>query len=238
MPSYLQTKMDYINVNVIADRIKRNKLLEDIPFETILDYTFEFIKIVGMPKVFLEKTALIEVNDYRGVLPCDLYDIIQVRTTHGDYFRGSTDNFHMSPDKNKDGNVRRDTGITYKVQGTCIFTSMPKCTLEIAYRAFPLNDEGMPLIPDNGSYARALQEYIIVECYNDLFDQGKITQQVFESRKQKYAWAVGQAQTDLIRPSLDQMTSISNMWNKLLPSKKDYNNGFVSEGAVQLLRRH
>ena len=72
--------MDYINVNVIADRIKRNKLLSDIPSETILDYTFEFIKIVGMPKAFLEKTALVEVNDYRGVLPCDLYDIIQIRT--------------------------------------------------------------------------------------------------------------------------------------------------------------
>jgi len=231
--------MDYIDINVIADRIHRNKLLNDIPFETILDYTFEFIKIVGMPKVFFERTAIIDIEDYRGVLPCDLYELIQVRTDKGDYFRGSTDSFHMSPNKGKEGDKVRHTGITYKVQGTCIFTSIPKGKIEIAYRAFPLTEEGYPLIPDNGSYARALEEYITVECYtNNLFDQGKITPQVLQNRQQRYAWAVGQAQTDLIRPSLDQMVSISNMWNKLLPSKKDYNNGFVSEGAPQLLRRH
>ena len=230
--------MDYIDINVIADRIKRNALLSDIPFETILDYTFEFIKIVGMPKAFIEKTATIEIDDYKGMLPCDLYKIIQVRTDKGDYFRGSTDNFHMSPNKQKEGNNTRNTGITYKEQGSCIITSIPKCTIEIAYMAFALNDEGYPLIPDNGSYARALQEYIILECYTDLFDQGKISQQAMQNRQQRYAWAVGQAQTDLIRPSIDQMTSISNMWTKLLPSKKDYNNGFVSEGAAQLLRRH
>jgi len=230
--------MDYVNINVVTDRIRRNELLSDIPFETILDYTFEFIKIVGMPKAFLEKTALVDVEDYRGVLPCDIYDIIQVRTTHGDYFRGSTDSFHMSPAKERNGNIARNTGVTYKVQGRFIFTSMPKCTLEIAYRAFNLDDEGLPLIPDNGSYARALEEYIIVECYTNLFDQGKVTQQALENRKQRYAYYVGQAQTELIRPSLDQMESISAMWNKLLPSKKDYNNGYVSEGAVQMLRRH
>ena len=230
--------MDYINVNVIADRIKRNKLLSDIPFETILDYTFEFIKIVGMPKAFLEKTALVEVNDYRGILPCDLYDIIQIRTTKGDYFRGSTDSFHMSPDKERNGNIARNTGITYKVQGSCIFTSMPKCTLEVAYRAFNLDDEGMPLIPDNGSYARALEEYITVECYTNLFDEGRIADKVLRNRQQRYAYYVGQAQTELVKLSLDQATSFSNMWNKLLPSKRDYNNGFVSEGAAQVLRRY
>ena len=144
----------------------------------------------------------------------------------------------MSPDKERNGNIARNTGITYKVQGNCIFTSMPKCTLEVAYRAFNLDDEGMPLIPDNGSYARALEEYITVECYTNLFDEGRIAGKVLSNRQQRYAYYVGQAQTELVKLSLDQATSFSNMWNKLLPSKRDYNNGFVSEGAAQVLRRY
>lgn len=230
--------MDYLNINVIADRISRNQLLTDIPFETILDYTMEFIKLVGMPKAFIEKTAIVEIDDYKGLLPCDLYNIIQIRTDTGNYFRGSTDSFHMSSNKNKEGNNRRNTGLTYKIQGSCIITSIPKCTIEISYMAFPLDEDGYPLIPDNGSYARALEEYITVECYTNLFDQGKITPQVLQNRQQRYAWAVAQAQTELIRPSIDQMVSITNMWNKLLPSKKDYNNGFVSEGAEQRLKKY
>lgn len=238
MPYYLSTKMDYININVIADRIKRITLLQDTPFETILDYTFEFIKIVGMPKAFMEKTAIIEIKDYRGLLPCDLYDINQIRTTEGDYFRESTDSFHMSPYKEREGNRRRNTGVTYKVRGTCIFTSIPKCTIEIAYKAFALDEEGMPLIIDNGTYARALQEYIKMQLYQDLFEQGKISAQVMQSVNLRYTAFVRSAQSDLVKVSLDQMTSITNMRNKLIDSWLDYNNGFVTEGAKQYLRRH
>ena len=230
--------MDYVSINVIVDRIKRNDLLKDLPFETIVDYAIEFIKLMGVPASFIEKTALVEVNDYRGELPCDLYSLIQVRTTRGDYFRGSTDSFHMSEAKNKEGDKARNTGFTYKVQGSCIITSIPKCTIEVAYRAFPMDENGLPLIPDNGSYPRALQEYIIVECYTTLCDQGKIDMRNLQNHQQRYAWYAGQAQTDLVRPTIDQMVSITNMWNKLLPSKKDYDNGFVSEGAKQILRRY
>lgn len=230
--------MDYVSINVIVDRIKRNDLLKDLPFETIVDYAIEFIKLMGVPASFIEKTALVEVDDYRGELPCDLYSLIQVRTTKGDYFRGSTDSFHMSEAKNKEGDKARNTGFTYKVQGSCIITSIPKCTIEVAYRAFPMDENGLPLIPDNGSYPRALQEYIVVECYTTLCDQGKIDMRNLQNHQQRYAWYAGQAQTDLVRPTIDQMVSITNMWNKLLPSKKDYDNGFVSEGAKQILRRY
>ena len=230
--------MDYTNINVIADRITRHKLLTDVTFETILDYTFEFIKIVGMPKSMLEKTAIVEIDEYKGALPCDFYKPIQIRTTGGDYFRESTDSFHMSPEKEREGSARRNTGVTYKIQGRFIFTSMPRCVLEIAYRALPIDEDGMPLILDNGTYPRALEEYIKLKCFDELFDEGKVTLQVLQNRQQQYAWAVAQAQSDLTMPSLDMMESISNMRNKLLPSKIDHNNGYVSEGAKQLLRRH
>lgn len=223
--------MDYLDVNVIIDRIKRNPLLEDIPYETIIDYTIEFIKIMGVPASFLEKTKEIEIVNYRGVLPCDLYNIIQVRYNN-EYFRGSTDSFHMS--NNKPNNNK---GLTYKIQGNCIFTSIEKGTIEIAYKAFPINEEGLPLIPDNGSYPRALQEYITLECYTILFDQGRIQPQVLQNHQQRYAFYAGQAQTDLIRPTIDQMQAITNSWNKLIEGR-GHSNGFRTEGAKQIIRRH
>ena len=230
--------MDYVDINVIADRLKRHPLLQDVTFDAILDYTIEFIKILGIPKVYLEKTEVIEVNDYKGKLPCDFYQIIQARTLGGDYFRESTDSFHMSPAKEREGHNYRNTGVTYKIQGNFIFTSMPRCLMEIAYRALPIDEEGMPLIPDNGTYARALEYYIKLKIFEALFDQGKITPQVYANTQQQYAFAVKLASNDLVRPSLDMMESITNSWNKLLPSRRDHNNGYVMEGAKQYLRRH
>lgn len=229
--------MNYTNIRLIMDKLTRHPLLKDIPFETVIDYTVDFIRIVGTPKSFLEKTQEIDIKEYRGALPCDYYDINQVRIIDKDKrmgaFRYSTDSFHMSNTKPKHG------GLTYKIQGNCIITSIPEGKIEIAYKAMPLDDEGYPLIPDNGSYSRALELYIKLQYFTDFFDEGKISSQVLANTQQQYAWAVGQAQTDLIRPTIDQMEAISNMWNKLLPDiTKDHEHGYLHEGTKEHIITH
>lgn len=219
------------------DRITRHPLMKDIPFETVIDYAAEFMRIVGIAPSFLEKTAKIEIQSYRGVLPCDYYQVKQVRIIDPDKrigaFRYSTDSFHMSNLKPKYG------GLTYKIQGSCIITSIEKGQIEMAYMALPLDDEGYPLIPDNSAYSRALELYIKLQFFTILFDSGKISQQVLVNTQQQYAWAVGQAQTDMIRPTTDQMEAISNMWNKLLPdSTKDHEYGYLHEGTKEQIITH
>ena len=103
----------------------RHPLLRDVPFETILEYTLDFIQIVGCPSLFEEKTTVIKIEDWRGVLPCDYVSMIQVRTAkkvdgiepnHRSHisYRYSTDSFHMSKEKPDVG--RYGTDLTYKIQ--------------------------------------------------------------------------------------------------------------------------
>lgn len=218
------------------DRLTRHPLLEDTPFETVVDYAVEFIRIVGTPPAFLDKTQIIQIKEYRGLLPCDYYQVTQVRLVSGEQthaFRHSTDSYHTSNIKTK------NSGLTYKIQGGCIITSIPDGEIEIAYKAMPLDEEGYPLIPDNSSYSRALELYIKLRIFTDLFDTGKISPQVLSNTQQQYAWAVGQAQTDLIRPTIDQMEAISNMWNKLVPDvTKDHNTGYINEGTREKIITH
>lgn len=222
------------------DRITRHPLIKDVPFETVVDYAVDFVKIVGMPPTFLEKTADIEIREYRGKLPCDFYKMIQVRmmsNPHGEHpaFRASTDSFHMS--SHKEDKIRG--GLTYKIQNSCIIASIPNGIIEIAYMAMPVDDEGYPLIPDNNSYIKALELYIKLQVFTSLFEEGKIKGEVLSHTEQQYAWYVGQAQTDLIRPTLDEMEAISNMWNKLLPdSTKDHIHGYVHEGTREHIITH
>lgn len=229
--------MNYTNIKLIMDRLTRHPLLEDIPFETVIDYAVDFIRIVGTPPSFIEKTEKIEIKDYRGYLPCDYYQMIQVRLLNNEnrtkVFRYSTDSFHMSDEKPK----RSD--LTYKIQGDVIFTSIKDGIIEIAYQAMPIDKDGYPLIPDNSSYSKALELYIKLQWFTMLFDLGKITVQVLNNTQQQYAWAVGQAQTDLIRPTIDQMETISNMWNKLLPdTTRDHKTGYLNEGTQEHYKTH
>lgn len=260
--------MNFISINVLMDKLTRHPLLKDIPMETVIDYTIDFIRIVGTPPSFFEKTEVIEIKDYKGKLPCDFYEMKQVRTMDGQYFRYSSDTFHMSPNKptkskaidgrivvyadnyDKDGKVEiKDTRkvtcaqmsspLTYKIQGDCIFTSVESGEIEIAYLGMPINEEGYPLLPDNSTYIRALENYIKLQWFTILFDTGKLQPQILQNTQQQYAWAVGQAQAELILPTIDQMEMLSNMWNKLLPdTTNDHQHGYMHEGTKERFLIH
>lgn len=80
--------------------------------------------------------------------------------------------------------------------------------------------------------------YIKKQCFTILFDLGKINQAVYSNVQQDYAWAVGQAQSDLIRPTIDEMESITNAFNTLLPRANEHNKGFITDGSKEHIRIH
>lgn len=221
----------YISIKQILDDILHHPLLKDVTPERAVNYAIHFIQLVGMPNAFLEKTAVIKIDNYRGELPCDFYEIIQVRDKNKRVFRYATDSFHMS--KNT-----KYHDLTYKLQGSCIFTSIKEGDIEVAYRAIAIDDEGYPLIPDNVSFIQALEAYIKKQHFTILFDQGKIQAGVLQNTQQEYAWYVGQCQNALIRPSLDQMQSITNMLNTLIPRVTEHDNSFSSLGDREYIKRH
>jgi hypothetical protein len=225
----------YISIKVILDNVLDHPLLRDVSFERAVNYTVNFIRIVGCPRMFEEVTETLEVKNYRAMLPCNFNSMIQVRAIkepghHYEVFRETTNSFHMSNDSGK------SYDLTYKLQGNIIYTSMKEGVIEIAYEAIPVDSEGYPMIPDNSSFIRALELYIKKQCFTILFDLGKINQAVFNNVCQDYSWAVGQAQSDLIRPTPDQMESITNMWNTLIPRVTEHRTGFINNGTKEYIK--
>ena len=232
------------NIRRVADRIMRHPLLRDVPFETILDYTVDFLQIVGVPSLFEEKTALLHVENYRCMLPCDYVSMIQVRTAkkvdgiepnHRSHisYRYSTDSFHMSKEKPDVG--RYGTDLTYKIQGCVIYTSTKDTDIEIAYNAIATDGEGYPLLPDNPSFLRALEAYVKKQQFTILFDLGKLQPAILQNAQQEYAFYVGQCQTDMIMPSIDQMESLTNLWTALITRANEHSKGFVNLGSKEYL---
>ena len=232
------------NIRRVADRIMRHPLLRDVPFETILDYTVDFLQIVGVPSLFEEKTALLHVENYRCMLPCDYVSMIQVRTAkkvdgiepdHRSHisYRYSTDSFHMSNEKPDIG--RYGTDLTYKIQGYVIYTSTKDTDIEIAYNAIATDGEGYPLLPDNPSFLRALEAHIKKQQFTILFDLGKLQPAILQNAQQEYAWAVGDCETEFNRLTLDKAESLFNSWRTLLIRDSEHRHGFVNNGAKEYL---
>lgn len=66
----------YIDLKTILDDILDHPLLRDISFERAVNYTVHFLRIIGCPRMFTEQTAIVDIKDYRGALPCNMNEVI------------------------------------------------------------------------------------------------------------------------------------------------------------------
>lgn len=214
--------MNYISIRQIMDDLLADDMMKDLSLERAVNYAVEFIRIVGMPKAFEEKVEKIQIENYRGVLPCDFFKEVQVKDFKGFEYLSMETAFHSKQ------------AFTYKIKGNIIFTSVKKTELFIAYSAVKVDEDGFPLIPDNGTFARALELYIQKRYFTTLFNNGKLSREVLQNTQQEYSFYVGQAQTDLIKPSLDEMQSITNMWTSLLMRTNKHADGFASVNMPEL----
>ena len=225
-------------------------MMRDIPFETAVEYAVDFISLMGTPALYEEKTAVVKIKDWKGALPCDFEQMIQVRVAphqtcgrwrgfrfpvHLPMYRESGHSFHMSDVKPSEFLTGE---FTYKIQGMVIFTSTKDIDVEIAYRAFGVDDEGYPLLPDNPSFLRGLESYIKLQWFTILFDMGKIPQQVMFNAQQEYAWAAGDAQSEFSRLNLDKAETLFNSFKTLLPRNNQHWKGFFDNGSKEMWRRH
>ena len=232
-------KPNSTSLKEVIGKVKRHKLLATLPEDTIVDDTIEFLRIMGLEETFEDKIAIIDIENYRGLLPEDFYEMIQVRTYNENkdippiYFRTTLDTFYKS------SRLWDKVAYTYKIQGRVIFCSpLKEGKLEVAYKALELDECGLPLIPDDAKFIRAIVAYIKMVHFTDLFDEGQITLQSLQNAQQEYTWAAAACSTSMKMPSLDDMEAISNMFNSHIRPVFSHHNAYSTAGNKELYFTH
>lgn len=220
----------YVNIREILSRLLRHPLLTDLNLETVIQYVIDFLGIMGLPPTYVDALEEIEITDYRGVLPCNLISINQVRWKKNSIcMRSMTDNFN--------GHSEKDNGEpTFKTQGRCIYTSFKDGIVEVSYKAIPIDSEGYPLLPDEPTFLRALELYIKKQWLTILFDMGKISAAVLYNTQEEYSFAAGACNNTFIIPSISEMESIKGLMNQIIPRFNEFRYGFKHEGDRELIR--
>ncbi len=173
------TNIQYTNIRRILDDITEHPLLRDVTLEQIVRHTIRFISLHGYPSLYQDKIATVDIKDFRGLLPCDLISVIQVKDLDSCIcLRSMTDTFTPGlrqkpmmdkPHRDLLNNIQGEyipprkesmEELTFKTQGRIIFTSFPEGRVEIAYKAIPVDEDGFPLLIDNETYLNALEAYI------------------------------------------------------------------------------
>ena len=223
-------EFNYVNIKVILDRLLRHPLLRDLDLETAIQFVIDFISCIGLPNIYIDKQATIHIENFKSILPCDLIAINQVRLArNGVCLRAMTDNFN--------GTHSEDKGeLSFKTQGSVIFTSFKTGDIELSYKAIPTDDDGLPLLPDNPVFLKTLELYIKKEWFTILFDMGKISPAVLQNTQQEYAFKVGQCNNEFMIPSVSEMEAFTRMYNTLIPRVNEFNKSFRHMGDREYIK--
>ena len=224
------SEFNYISIKEVLSRLLRHPLLQDLSTEAAIQYTLDFFAAMGLPNIYADKVTTICIDNSRGILPCDLIAINQVRLArNGVCLRAMTDNFN--------GTHSEDKGeLSFKTQGSVIFTSFKTGDIEISYKAIPTDDDGLPLLPDNPVFLKTLELYIKKEWFTILFDMGKISPAVLQNTQQEYAFKAGQCNNEFMIPSVSEMEAFTRMYNTLIPRVNEFNKSFRHMGDREYIK--
>ena len=228
-------EIEYISIRELLSRVLRHKLLQEFTLEQAIQYTIDFIGIFGFPELYEDKQAEIDICDFRGKLPCDLVSIDMVKDCKTNVpLRSMTAAFN--PGGKYYNHLRQEP--QFKTQNRTIITSFPEGKVIIAYKAIPVDDEGLPLLVNNTKYLKALELYVKCQLFTMLFDEGKITPQVLNHTEQEYGWAAGQLEEEFKTPSVAEMQSITNSLHQIFHRQDEFYNRFESLGNKEFRKIH
>jgi hypothetical protein len=222
----------YTSIRVIMDKLMRHPLLADLTLETVVDYTVDFFRIVGVPRMFVDKVVTIPVTNYIGTLPLDWIDTIQI-SFNNRRIRYSSDSFHLLQDGTTTNNPDVGNEATFVIQGGNIVTSMSDGEIILSYRALLTDSNGFPMLPDNSNFTRALEAYIKVQVFTILYDLGKLHQNVLANTQSQYAFAVGSCENEFKRLDLSKAETLFNSFRTLIIRDHQFQEGFINNGRKE-----
>lgn len=124
---------------------------------------------------------------------------------------------------------------TYTINSNFIFTSIKDGQLMLFYTAFPVDVDGLPLIPDDTKYKRAIASYITERIDYRLWRTNRINREVYEQSSREWLFNVGSAKNKALMFTLDQAESFKNQVVRLLPKIEEHYSTFKYLGDPESL---
>jgi len=235
-------KFQYTSIERVIEMIYRDyKFITDVKVSDVLEWIGAIYGFLAVPGMFRKKitgvdllTPNIVVTQYRGTLPIDFRKVLKAGIRDYDtkaVYRKSLGTFTQFQHGLDEDSYNSNVDKLYNISGGYIFVEDETATLEMAYEAFPIDERGYPLIPDEQKVLEYAKEYISEKISFNLFAAGKINRDVYEIVEKRRMWRAGGAHSSLIRPDIDTMESWTWARLRLMPRIFDHETSFAYFGS-------
>lgn len=207
-----------------------------------IEWIGEALDAIGTPGQLVDKARILKTSSHRAPMPQDLYMLKGVYYGHGNknekasnltledfplMMKYGNEELHpalMEEDKNQESGATRSTNETYLINGKYIQTSFESDYIALFYKAFPVDDDGFPMLPDMYEFNQALYWYIVMKLLEGgmKHPSGEIGWQVARKEWLRYC---GQARAQSNMPDIGKAAHFRDMWVRLTPNwNRDFKN--------------
>ena len=171
-------------------------------------HQLEMLAVNGFP-------ARYSGNAFHHLLSGDCCDISNIAGAIGTEYKDNFGNIFDPSLSNYPYNAAGD--ITFDLNNEYLTLSVEEGKVCLAYLAFPTDDEGLPMIPDDVSYKQAVKKYLTMKIDYIEWRRGTLNPQVYQHSEREWEWYCGQASNKAKDPGLPGMESIKNQIIRLRP---------------------
>ena len=202
----------------------------------VIEWCSEAMSRIGAYSQYLNKSVVLEITNYRAILPCDfIYPIDIAYNGKPLSFKGkSMINNVDCPECNTIPQCC--TEHTFYIQDNWINVSFEEGDLCMTYQAVATDDDGFPMVPDNTYFDEALSSYCTFRMDRIDYRQGKIAKDAYMESQRDWLFYVNSARGSANMPDIAKLEQLKNVWLRLMPLTNDYSNFFSNTGNRE--RKH
>lgn len=227
----------------------------DLNMDDVREWIWSAIGLIGSQELLFQKQADIEIENHRAPLPIDVFDLTDHRVRDKDskqmmtksqaiFFKDSrrarhkpvitsSESVKMVDGENKPGTEyvsiifpqHVEKPGDYMIQDGYIFTSEEKMTIQLSYTAFPLDEQGFPLVPDDPLIYKFLVWFIGERLAFKYMLKEKISERKYDRIEQEYSFVAAQLQGRLNTLDIPDMRNFKERVYALVKPTADFERG-------------
>lgn len=192
----------------------------------VIEWISEAMARIGAYSQYVDKSIVLEVTNYRVMLPCDfVYPIDIAHEGRPLAWQGkSMINNYQCDECNQIPKCCTDH--TFYIQDNYINTSFEEGDLCLVYQAVMTDDEGYPMVPDNTYFDEALSSYCTFKLDRIEYRKGKLPKDIYKDSERDWLFYVNSARGAANMPDLAKLERLKNVWVRLLPLTNEYGKFF------------
>lgn len=184
-----------------------------------IEWIGEALEAIGILPAMINETKDFTVTNGKIAVPCNLY-LLESISYKGEWipYGSQTFNYELHTHNCINEHSQCNLPWSYTINPNWIHTNIHDGeNLRISYKAFMVDEEGYPQIPDKVTVKQALFWYITMMLCLGGFEHPQVN---FDSSEQRWLKYCGQAENDLAMLDRPQRETFKNQWVRIFGTEQ------------------